>query len=368
MHADAEPQSQPDPPSERTSARRPRYRGSHPRSFDERYKELNPEQYPDLPDHIRAQGRTPAGTHIPILVDEVTSLLSPAPGDLIADCTLGYGGHATVFLPRIAPGGRLVGLDFDGRELARTTDRLANMQTGVAISTHRSHFAGLAKILAAEGLEGFDIIFADLGVSSMQLDDPARGFSYKHDGPIDMRMDDRLPLTAADLIAKLSGRELAAALQSLGDEPHAARIAAAMVAARAKKPVQTSRQLVDLIFAAKGTTRRAWREQQRESEGRRLHPAARTFQALRMLVNDEVGGLEQFLRILPYCLRPGGRVGVITFHSGEDTRVAAHFAGGLQAGLYTEAAAEPVTPSGAEIRANPRSRSARFRWGRKGDS
>jgi 16S rRNA (cytosine1402-N4)-methyltransferase len=356
----------PDYDSATSRQRRPRYPGTHPREFAQRYKELDPERFPDVQEHVRSQGRTPAGTHVPILLGEVLSALAPSPGEVVADCTLGYGGHAQTFLERIAPTGRLIGLDVDAAQLDRTARRLGSL--GFAdelVKSHRSHFAGLPKILAREGLDGCDIILADLGVSSMQLDDPARGFSYKHNGPLDMRMDDRLPRTAADLLASLDEVELAAALSELGDEPHARRIAAAVVAERGKAPLRETRDLVNLIFRAKGLSRRQWQQQRRDAKGPALHPAARTFQALRILVNDELGGLVQFLRVAPFCLRPGGRLGIITFHSGEDRRVAAHFADGLAGGLYAEAPKEALVPSREEVRANPRARSARLRWGRR---
>lgn len=354
------PSSQPTKPH-----RRSRYAGSHPRRFADRYKELHPARFPGVQEHVRAQGRTPAGTHVPILVDAVLEALAPQQGDTVADCTLGHGGHAQAFLGRLGPAGRLIGLDVDGAELVRSARRLEAAGYGGQLQVQRSHFAGLPKVLAAQGVEGCDIVFVDLGVSSMQLDDPARGFSYKHDGPLDMRMDDRLPHTAADILIGISQRDLEAALGSLADEPKAARIAAEIAERRLTKPLRTTAELADLVLRAHGLTRRTWKDQQKAGRPK-LHPAARTFQALRMLVNDEIGGLEQFLRIVPYCLRRGGRLGIITFHSGEDERVAAHFSRGLAAGVYTDAPPEPIAASRDEIRSNPRSRSARFRWGRRG--
>jgi 16S rRNA (cytosine1402-N4)-methyltransferase len=226
---------------------------------------------------------------------------------------------------------------------------------------HRSHFAGLGKVIAREGIQGCDIIFADLGVSSMQVDDPARGFSYKHDGPLDMRMDDRLHRTAADFLAQLSSDELAHILTELADEPDAKRIAECIVRRRTLRPIIRTGQLVDLVFEVNGMTRRAWRERPPEQLGQ-LHPAARTFQALRMLVNDELSGLAQFLRVAPYCLNAGGRLGIISFHSGEDRRADGCFREGLSVETFSEISEMPIRPSPAEIAANPRSRSALFRW------
>jgi 16S rRNA (cytosine1402-N4)-methyltransferase len=300
-----------------------------------------------------------------VLVEEVLVALRPQPGDVVADCTIGYGGHAMEFIKRIGPTGRLIGFDVDAAQLARTAKRLeesaSQSHAHGQFSLHRSHFAGLGKSLAAERLDGYDIIFADLGVSSIQIDDPSRGFSYKHDGPLDMRMDDRLVRTAADLIASLSIEELSHCLKELADEPDHARIAQCIARQRALKPVERTRQLVQLVLEAKGLSQREWRERPSEQRGQ-LHPAARTFQTLRMLVNDEVGGLEQLLRVAPHCLRPGGRIGVISFHSGEHRRIEDSFCDGLRLGSYAAIAEAPVRPSPGETARNPRSRSARLRW------
>jgi len=350
----------------RRPPRRRRYTGTHPRRLGERYKELNPEAYPGIHEHVRARGDTPAGTHVPIMLPEVMDRLRPAAGETVADCTVGYGGHAVEFMRRVGPTGRLVGLDVDARQLDRTRRRLAD--GGVPFRLHRSHFAGIGKVLAAETLDGFDVIFADLGVSSMQIDDPSRGFSYKQDGPLDMRMDDRLVTTAADLLMSMSEQALSDAFLSLADEPDHEAIARRIVRQRAIRPIVRTTQLTRLVFSAKGLSRRNWRRQmadRRKDEpriGRQLHPAARTFQALRILVNDELAGLEQFLRVAPYCLRPGGRIGIISFHSGEHRRIDDSFREGHRMGLYGTVADGPLCPGPQERRANPRSASARFRW------
>ncbi len=345
--------------------RRPRYGGTHPRRFEQRYKERNPEQYPEMQDHVRAQGRTPAGTHVPIMVAEVLAALRLAPGETVADVTLGYGGHAAAFLERTAPTGRLIGLDLDGPQLATTGERLRQLVDPARLSLHNSHFAGLPQILAAAGLEGVDVLFADLGVSSMQIDNPARGFSYKHDGPLDMRMDPRRPRTAADVLRTISAAELTAALHDLADEPDAAAIAEAIVRSRAGRPFAQTGELVDVILGVKGLTRKTWR---RAAGAGELHPAARTFQALRILVNDELQGLEQLLRVAPYCLRPGARLGILTFHSGEDRRVKQALRAGLESGVYAEIAAEAIRPTPNERSANPRSKPAKLRWAVRADS
>jgi len=355
-----QPADSPRPP-DGPRRRRPRYAGTHPKRFQERYKELRPEAYPEMHEHVRAQGRTPAGTHVPVLVAEVLAALAPAPGQVVADCTVGYGGHAAEFMKRIGPTGKLVGFDVDASALDRVRPRLEAL--GTPFSLPRSNFAGIGNVLVAEGIDGYDIVFADLGVSSMQVDDPARGFSYKQDGPLDMRMDDRLKRTAADFLAILPEADLAAALAELADEPDAARIAARIVEARARHPLSRTLDLARLVFEAKGLSRRTWREQ--AAEGAALHPAALTFQALRILVNDELAALRHLLRIAPHTLRPGGRIGILAFHSGEDRLVKAAFRDGLATGAYAAASDEVIRPSSKEMHDNPRSASAKFRWARR---
>jgi 16S rRNA (cytosine1402-N4)-methyltransferase len=368
----------------------------HPKSYAQKYKEHNLAAYPQIEAHVRAKGNTPAGTHVPVLVEEVMAGLRPGPGEVVVDCTVGYGGHTREFLKRITPGGRLIGLDVDAAELERTRRRLD--QTDVPVSFHRSNFAGLAKVLSRERLDGFDVIFADLGVSSMQLDNPERGMSYKHEGPLDLRMDDRLKQTGADLLNRLSEEELSQAFWELADEPDHQKIARLIVTRRAVEPITRTAQLVQLVFDAKGLNPKTGRQQRNAARASRpcsdaresfdtpmqtrpgagtqprddkagmasprnfLHPAARTFQALRILVNDELGSLRELLRVAPYCLRPGGRIGIISFHSGEDHLVKQSFRAGVRNGTYESAAEEAMTPGPQEIRSNPRSASARFRW------
>ncbi len=351
-----DPSSHSDQPQKHV--RRPRYSGTHPRDYAQKYKEHNLQAHPEMEAHLRAKGNTPAGTHVPILVEEVLECLRPAPGEIVVDCTLGYGGHASEFLKRIGPTGRLIGLDIDGAELERTGRRLA--QEGASVSCHRSNFAGIAKVLQQENLAGVDVIFADLGVSSMQIDNPDRGMSYKHEGPLDMRMDDRLQRTGADLLRTLSEPDLAKAFSELADESDAEKIAHRIAELRAREPITQTSQLVQAVFEAKRLTAETWRRQ-RDRLGS-LHPAARTFQALRILVNDEIGALKAFLQKAPLCLRPGGRIGVISFHSGEDRLVKHAFRDGYRNGVYESTAREVIVPGSREIRENPRSASAKFRW------
>ena len=351
---------QPDQGDVQPRRRRPRYRGTHPRTYDEKYKEHDIAAHPDLQARLQAKGQTPVSTHIPVLAEEVMQALSPCSGEVVADCTVGYGGHALEFMKRIGPTGRLIGFDVDQDELERTRQRLE--QESTPTSFHRSNFAGIAKVLGPEQLEGYDIIFADLGVSSMQIDNPARGISYRHEGPLDMRLDKRLQQTGADLLATLSREELASAFRELADEPDAEEIAARIVEVRAVEAIRLTSQLVELVMAAKGTTPSRWREQQRRQPAHALHPAARAFQALRILVNDELGALRELLRLAPYCLRPGGRMGIISFHSGEDRLVKRAFRDGVRDGIYQRASTDVIMPQTRERTYNPRSASARFRW------
>ena len=341
-------------------ARRRRYGGTHPKRYEEKYKELDLDAYPEMMAHLLAKGKTPAGTHIPIMVEEVMECLKPETGEVVVDCTLGYGGHAAEFIKHIGSEGKLIGLDVDKVQLERTKNRLS--KENVHKSFYHSNFAGIAKVLKKENLAGCDIIFADLGVSSMQIDDPSRGMSYKNEGPLDMRMDERLKQTGGDMLNKLSEEKLSNAFWELADETSHKEIARLIVEKRSETLFKTTSQLVDVIFQAKHIDRTKWQKDKRISKSGLLHPAARTFQALRILVNDELGSLKELLRIAPYCLRPGGRIGIISFHSGEDRLVKKSFRENVRNGVYQEASKEPIRPQRKEIVSNPRSKSAKFRW------
>jgi 16S rRNA (cytosine1402-N4)-methyltransferase len=306
----------------------------------------------------RGQRSTPQGEHQPVLLDEVLAALAPQPGEIAVDCTLGGAGHAVELLRRVGPEGWLIGMDLDPAHLDPARERLA--QAGANFDLHHANFAGLQAILAAEGTPA-DMILADLGMSSMQVDDATRGFSFARIGPLDMRMDPTRGRTAAELLAALSAEELAEALRDLGDEPRADAIAAAIVDRRGQAPILDTRDLADLVAAAapvrieRGPALPTPRQQ-------RLRPLARVFQALRILVNRELASLDHLLRILPLCLNPGGRAAIISFHSGEDRRVKAVFRSGLRQGMYEAASSEPIRAGERERRTNPRSRSAKLRW------
>ncbi len=331
--------------------RRKRYSGTHPRRFEEKYKEHNPNRYADTVAKVLDSGKTPAGTHRPIMVAEILDVLAPKPGDVVADCTLGFGGHARALLEKIIPGGRLIGLDADPIELPKTEQRLRELgYDSNCVTVHRSNFAGLPKILAANQLSGVDIILADLGVSSMQLDNPSRGFSTKGDGPLDMRMNPQRGQTASDLLKKIEAAELETILTDNADEPNARTLAIVL----AGKTFETTKQLANAI-------RETFPEPRRRSDDADL-TIRRAFQALRIAVNDEFSALDTFLRNVRYCLNPSGRIAVLTFHSGEDRRVKKSFEAGLSEGFYSAIAHEVIRPSPEERRANPRSSPAKLRW------
>lgn len=332
--------------------RRQRYRGTHPRRFEQKYKEHDPGQYPETVARVVASGKTPAGTHRPIMVAEVLAALAPRPGEVAVDCTLGYGGHAQEILPRLRPGGKLLGLDVDPMELPRTEARLRALGFGPEIFTAwRSNFAGLPQILVQAGLSGADLILADLGVSSMQLDDPSRGFSAKHDGPLDLRMNPNRGQPASVLLQRITTEALSGLLTENADESQAAKLAPAL----AGKTFPTTKSLVAAILAALP----------RSSKDEADASIRRVFQALRIAVNGEFSALDALLRNLPACLNPGGRVAVLTFHSGEDRRVKKSFEAGLRDNFYVEISREIIRPSPEERRANPRSTPAKLRWARK---
>jgi 16S rRNA (cytosine1402-N4)-methyltransferase len=340
--------------------RRPRYRGKNPRHFGEKYKELAPGRYPEEHDKVLSSGKTPAGSHVPVLVDEVLACLSPRAGEVTVDATLGNGGHAAALLPRLLPGGRLYGLDVDPTELPRATARLEALARDAgapeAFRAVRMNFAGLPKLLAREGLPGVDLVLADLGVSSMQLDDPRRGFTFKHEGPLDLRMNPARGAPASKLLARLSEKDLARLLADVSDEPHAALIARGIALARARGPIETTTALAAAVRDALATLSARDRAEAGDA------PIRRTFQALRILANEELGALEAFLEALPSCLNPGGRVAILSFHSGEDRRVKKAFRAGAASGVYSAIAPDVVRAGDAERRANPRAAPAKLRW------
>jgi 16S rRNA (cytosine1402-N4)-methyltransferase len=308
----------------------------------------------------RGPRSTPPGQHRPVLLQEVLVALDPRPGQVIVDCTVGWGGHSAELLQRIGPSGFLLGFDLDCENLARSRERLTAL--GHPFHLQHGNFAGIAQVLAERGFAHADAVLADLGMSSMQVDDPERGFSYARDGALDMRMDRSRGRPLSQLLLTIEQAELARALRELGDEPEAERIAAAIVQACRQGPLERTGALARVIQEATGQQR--WQLQ--PTPGRwNLHPAARSFQALRILVNRELSNLEHLLRILPHCLAEGGRAAFISFHSGEDRLVKSAFRTGLRAETYREISPEPIRASYEERGQNPRSRSAKLRWARR---
>ena len=353
-------ETNPSPSSPTPHQRRKRYAGKNPRKFADKYKEHAPERYAGDVAKVLASGKTPAGSHRPIMVTEILAALDLQPGEIAVDCTLGYGGHAREMLAKVAPGGRVIGLDVDPLEQPKTIARLRAAGFDEHVFTAvRSNFAGLPKVLADLNVAGADAILADLGVSSMQLDDPTRGFTFKADGPLDLRLNPTREPSAASWLAKVREPDLAAALTENADEPKADLIARELVARRSATPFTRTQQLAEAL-----------REILRlPPPGRGVEtddtPVRRVFQALRIAVNDEFGVLDLFLRHLPACLKSGGRVAILTFHSGEDRRVKKFFEAGFREGLYADIAHEVIRPTAEERNANPRSAPAKLRWARR---
>lgn len=338
---------QPSPPRRR----RVRYSGNHPRRFEEKYKELHPNLYPETVARVLASGKTPAGDHIPVLLAEILGALQPKPGARAVDCTLGHGGHAAALLTAIQPGGALLGLDRDPAEIRRAQARLQSLGFSEPhLMVRQTNFAGLGRALAEIGWsDGAEMVLADLGVSSMQLDNPARGFSIKHDGPLDMRMNPERGISARDLVRKSSPNKLAGLLTEHSDEPHAQTIAEFIAGRDYPTTWALAKALREALPGELG-------DEERENSVRRV------FQAVRIAVNEEFTALEALLRQLPQCLRPGGRVAILTFHSGEDRRVKQAFREGHRSGVYEAVSREVVRASESERRTNPRSSSAKLRW------
>ncbi len=340
-------------PTPEKPGRRPRYHGKNPRHFSEKYKEHQPARYADDVAKVLEGGRTPAGTHRPILVAEILEVLAPRPGEVAVDCTLGYGGHARELLGAVQPGGRLLGMDADPIELPKTEARLRALGfPREALAVKRANFAGVAQFLAAAAPGGADVLLADLGLSSMQIDDPARGCTFKADGPLDMRLNPEQGASATELLSRVSAAELAQMLDENADEPLAPELARAIIRAHHRSPLTTTLGLAAVV---------------REAHARRPVGVAddavrRVFQAIRIAVNDEFEALAALLRVLPACVKPGGRVAILSFHSGEDRRVKAAFKEGLRDGTYASIAADVVRATAEERRANPRSSAAKLRF------
>ncbi|MDE7028670.1 MAG: 16S rRNA (cytosine(1402)-N(4))-methyltransferase RsmH [Lachnospiraceae bacterium] len=347
---------------EQQHKRRVRYKGTHPKTYAEKYKEHNPEQYADTIEKVISKGSTPAGMHRSIMVNEILEFLQIQPGQTGLDATLGYGGHTRRMLEQLQGSGHIYALDVDPIEIVRTKERLERAGFGSDVLTViQENFANIDRIAAAHG--PFDFVLADLGVSSMQIDNPDRGFSYKVEGPLDLRLNPEKGVSAAERLRALTQEELEGMLVENADEPHAARIAAEVAKTlRRKSPIETTTQLREVI-------ERALAHLPDNSERRDIvkKTCQRTFQALRIDVNSEFEVLEAFLDKLPKALAPGGRAAVLTFHSGEDRMVKKAFKQGQKQGVFCAIAQEVLRPSAEECRQNGRARSTKMRWAVRGE-
>lgn len=336
--------------------RRPHYSGSYPKTFREKYKELQPDRYAGTLQKVLEKGGTPAGTHVPIMVEEILSVLRIGPGMKGLDATLGYGGHSERMLNCLAGAGHLYAIDTDPIEIVKTESRLRKCGFGEDLLTVRHlNFSEIGRL--AEETGPFDFILADLGVSSMQIDNPERGFSWKTDGPLDLRMDPEKGIPAAERLKEMDEAEIYGMLTENADEPYAAEIAQTVFSDLKRRiPLETTAELRAAVARALKRVPAADREEAVKKS------CARTFQALRIDINSEYEVLFSFLENLPSVLAPGGRAAILTFHSGEDRLVKKAFQEGLRNGLYADIAKEVMRPTPEECFRNSRAHSAKLRW------
>lgn len=337
--------------------RRVRYSGTHPKSYKEKYKEHDPEKYADTIEKVIRKGSTPAGMHLSIMVKEIIDFLQIKPGQTGLDATLGYGGHTKEMLKCLEGQGHIYGLDVDPIESAKTKERLKAQGFGEEILTVRlQNFADI-DLVSRETGKKFDFILADLGVSSMQIDNPDRGFSYKVEGPLDLRMNPEKGVSAADRLKQVKFEELVGMLVENSDEPYANEIARVILNRRKKgNPIETTTQMKEAVEEAL----RVVPEKERKEAVKKS--CARVFQALRIDVNNEFEVLYAFLEKLPEVLAPNGRVAILTFHSGEDRLVKHSFKEQKRAGIYSEISEDVIRPSAEECARNSRAKSTKMRW------
>ena len=336
--------------------RRVRYKGTHPRAFQEKYKELQPEKYTDDVAKVIQRGSTPAGMHRSICVKEILDFLQITPGQTGLDATLGYGGHTLEMLKCLNSTGCLYAIDVDSLELPRTRERLQSLgYSDEILKIRQMNFSEIDQISAESGPLNF--VLADLGVSSMQIDNPERGFSFKKEGPLDLRLDPKRGKSAAARLKNISQAELEGMLIENADEPHAAEIARAIISEiRKGTDISTTTQLQQIIK----DTLKFIPEKDRKVEIKKS--CQRCFQALRIDVNNEFEALDEFLEKLPAALAGGGHVAILSFHSGEDRLVKKSFKRFFREGVYREIAPDPIRPSPEECNSNSRARSAKLRW------
>jgi 16S rRNA (cytosine1402-N4)-methyltransferase len=347
---------------EQVHKRRVRYSGTHPRNYKEKYKEHNPEKYADTIAKVIQKGSTPAGMHISIMVQEILDFLQIKPGMTGLDATLGYGGHTKAMLEKLEGNGHIYALDVDPIESAKTKERLANQGFGEDILTVRlQNFADIDQVVKDTGKK-FDFILADLGVSSMQIDNPDRGFSYKIDGPLDLRMNPEKGESAAQRLSEVNYEELVGMLRENADEPYAEEIARVVMNWRKKgKAIDTTTHFKEVIEEALSTIpEKVFPEKNRKEAVKKS--CQRSFQALRIDVNSEFEVLYAFLDKLPEVLAPNGRVAILTFHSGEDRLVKRSFKEFEKMGLYSEVSKDVIRPSQEECIRNGRAKCTKMRW------
>lgn len=342
--------------SEKKHKRRVHYSGKYPKRYEEKYKEQNPEKYADTVAHVIEKGSTPAGMHISIMVNEILDFLQIKPGQKGLDATLGYGGHTSAMLEKLEGQGHIWGLDVDPIESAKTKERLAKKGYGEDLLTVKlTNFKNIDQV--AEEAGKFNFMLADLGVSSMQIDNPERGFSYKVDGPLDLRMNPQKGDSAAERLKQVTEEELVGMLVENSDEPYAEEIAEEIfVMRRNGQEIETTTDLRNAIERALEFLPDAEKKEMVKKS------CQRTFQALRIDVNSEFEVLYEFLGKLPGVLAPGGRVAILTFHSGEDRLVKKAFKQGYKEGIYSEISKDVIRPSAEECRKNGRARSTKMRW------
>lgn len=341
---------------EQEHKRRPRYSGTHPKNFHEKYKEHQPEKYADVIDKVIRKGSTPAGMHISIMVQEILDFLQIQPGQKGLDATLGYGGHTRAMLEKLQGKGHIYGLDVDSIESEKTRKRLEDAGYGEDILTVKLiNFANIDEVAKEAGK--FDFVLADLGVSSMQIDNPERGFSYKVEGPLDLRLNPMKGISAAQRMKELTEQELIGMFVTNSDEPYAEEIANRIKRRESTgQAIETTTQMREAIEEALVRVPK----QDREQEVKKA--CARVFQALRIDVNSEFEVLYAFLEKLPSVLAPGGRVAILTFHSGEDRLVKKSFKELKKAGIYSSVCDDVIRPSQEECFRNPRAKSTKMRW------
>ena len=341
---------------EQKHQRRIRYKGTHPKTFKEKYKELQPEKYAEDVAKIIQKGNTPAGMHRPICVNEILDFLQVSPGQTGLDATLGYGGHTLEMLKCLNFKGHLYAIDIDPIELPRTKERLERLGFGSEIITIKQmNFSNIDQIALESGPLNF--VLADLGVSSMQIDNPSRGFSFKSEGPLDLRLNPNKGISAAERLKTISQDELEGMLVENADEPNSAVIARAIISEIKKgTDISTTTQLQQIIK----DTLKFIPEKNRDEEIKKS--CQRSFQALRIDVNSEFEVLYEFLEKLPATLAKGGRVAILSFHSGEDRLIKKSFQRFFREGVYSEIASNVIRPSSEECNTNSRARSAKLRW------